>query len=109
MTRSLIRLLILVIFVAVSPRASRASMLNECAEVGQGCEATCTDFCGERLPLLLVGCGCPTLGTYGSSCDCWCFGDPARAFLTCTQYEAMVLLRPEVRWLRRIRWICASE
>lgn len=52
---------------------------QSCAAVGDGCEATCEDWCRTQTgnPVYFeAGCGCPTVGTYGSSCDCQCLVGP---------------------------------
>ena len=47
---------------------------QECAEVGTGCVNACQAWCGESA-VVFSGCGCPTINSYGNSCDCLCQGD----------------------------------
>jgi hypothetical protein len=72
MNKLAFRLVVLAILtLGARPVAAR----QECAEVGSGCENACQGWCGQSA-VLFSGCGCPTVGSYGNSCDCVCDGDP---------------------------------
>ena len=75
MIRNVLRMMVLGLLLTTPITIGAQETELSCAPVGEGCEGTCADFCSPD-EVLYDGCGCPSIGTYGNSCDCWCDGNP---------------------------------